>query len=123
MTRIFKYSFVLAAAAAMFVSCERKEKNATLRVTPQHHSRNIDSCMIYFKYNTHDKPTGPYDDSARCVSVNGKPVATFTNLKPGKYYLFGFGWDANGPYAVKGGAPYSISEEGTFDYILAVSEE
>lgn len=133
MNKYFKTILPVLFAASL-VSCERKEPepvivagkggNATLNVTPQHHGRNIDSCTIYIKYNTLDKPSNStYDDSAKCMQVNGKPVATFSGLKKGNYYLFGYGWDPQISLNVKGGAPKPIDQETTIDYNLAVSEE
>ncbi|MCD6062584.1 MAG: hypothetical protein K0R82_495 [Flavipsychrobacter sp.] len=128
-----KSIFYLAAGIVLsfsIISCEREDPdpiggkggNAVLKITPQHHSMNIDSCMVYIKYNTQDKPAS-FDDSTKCIMEGGKPVATFSNLKKGKYYLFGFGWDPSIGMAVKGGAPYTIKEESSQSYNLAVTEE
>lgn len=100
-----------------------KGGNATLRITPQHHSKNIDSCTVYIKYNTLDKPSGNYDDSARCVLIDSMPVATFTGLKKGKYYLYGKGYDPSIFQTVDGGAPYTISSETTLNLNLPVTED
>lgn len=127
----YKFFSVLFFVSCIFlISCERdgvdpiggKGGKATLRITPQHHGANIDSCMVYIKYNAQDKPA-LYDDSARCVKINGVPVATFSSLRKGKYYLFGYGWDPDIATPVKGGAPYEVKEETTLDYRLAVTEE
>jgi hypothetical protein len=131
MSKYFKSTILILLVAASLASCEREEPvsvggkggNATLNVTPQHHSKNIDSCMVYIKYNTLDKPTSAYDDSAKCVIVNGKPVASFSGLKKGNYYLFGFGWDPAIVMNVKGGAPKQITEETVISYNLAVTED
>src|ERR1700741_2137378 len=94
--------FCLAALSAS--SCSRTEEepksvggkggNATLKITPKHHDLNIDSCMVYIKYDAQDVPAS-YDDSAKAVMINNIPVATFAGLKKGAYYLFGKGWDAS----------------------------
>lgn len=118
------------ALSVALISCDREDPepiggkggNAVLKVTPQHHGKNIDSCTIYIKYNAQDKPA-TFDDSVKCVMEGGKPVATFSGLKKGKYYLFGFGWDPSIGMSVKGGAPYTISQESTQSYNLAVTEE
>lgn len=96
---------------------------ATLRITPQHHGKNIDSCTIFIKYNTLDMPAGGYDDSARCVLISGNPVATFSGLKKGKYYLYGRGYDTSIFQTVDGGAPYTISNEATISINLPVTED
>ncbi len=71
-----------------------KGGNAILKITPRHHGNQIDSCTIYVKYNAVDAPVnGRYDDSAKCILTGGIPVATFSGLKKGNYYLYGYGWD------------------------------
>ena len=102
-----------------------KGGNATLHVVPRHHGRQIDSCTIYIKYNAIDAPAnGLYDDSAKCVQVGGLPVATFTSLRKGNYYLFGYGWDPNStpPDHVRGGYAYPLTSETDQTLELAVSE-
>lgn len=98
-----------------------KGGNATLKVTPQHHTLNIDSCMIYIKYNATNTPDS-YDDSAMCVPQDGAPVATFTQLKKGNYYLYGKGWDPSIVQSVKGGLTYEITQEQTIHIFLPVTE-
>ena len=69
--------------------------NATLYVAGQHMSRDIDSCMIYIKYNATEEPklTG-YDDSAwAAVKDLGRPIAVFGHLTTGNYFLFAKGYD------------------------------
>jgi hypothetical protein len=81
---------------------------AVIKATPLHGVVLVDSCMIYIKYNTTSQPiNNVYDDSARCIPEAGKPVAIFTQLKPGYYYLYGKGWDGK---AVKGGTGWLISD-------------
>lgn len=119
------------SAMLMFTACERDDKqtvtvggkggNATLKVTPQHHGDNIDSCTIYIKYNAQDKPS-TYDEEVKCVMENGRPVATFTNLNKGNYYIFGKGWDPGIEQEVEGGIPYTITEETTKEITVPVTE-
>ena len=99
---------------------------ATLKATPRHHGRQIDSCTIYIKYNSLNPPLDSvYDDSARCVLVNGVPVATFAGLKAGSYYLYGYGWDPqlSPPQHVRGGIPWTITQETLQSTDVPVSEE
>src|SRR5690606_7697800 len=99
-------SAVVAIMFLMATSCGDKDNQTvietpvggkggavTLLVTPQHHERNIDSCTIYISYNATSKSR--FDDSAKCVMMSGKPVASFSGLKKGNYYLYGLGWDDN----------------------------
>ena len=103
-----------------------KGGNATLHITPRHHDKQIDSCTIYVKYNAVDTPAnGVFDDSAKCMQVAGVPIATFSGLRKGKYYLFGYGWDPSLTPAqhVRGGYAYSLTTETDQNIELAVSED
>lgn len=124
-----KLSLVALVATMFFTACERKEStpvagkggNATLKVTPQHHGDDIDSCTIFLKYNVLDKPSA-YDEEVKCVMENGKPVATFSNLHKGNYYVFGRGWDPEIEQNVEGGIPYTITEDKTINITVPVTE-
>lgn len=126
-TKTVKWLLPVAMIACL-ASCRKEDDkpiggkggNATLYVTPQHHDRNIDSCKIYIRYNA--KTAGAYNDSAFCVQVSGKPVATFGGLKKGDYYLYGSGWDAEIDESVIGGTSVTISEEKAYDIYVPVSE-
>jgi hypothetical protein len=124
--------FALLSACALLAltapACRDKETDqagkggkARLLVTPQHHGVNIDSCMVYIRYKSSDAPgDGRYDDSARCAPVNGKPVATFSELRKGNYYLYGRGWDPQISETVEGGIPYTIPDETEASYPLTL---
>ncbi len=126
-----RYKHILWAGLIALASCSKGSDDPapfTLEVTPKHHGRPIDSCMIYIKYNSVDPPAnGVYDDSARCVPLNGLPVATFSNVKHGNHYLYGYGWDPllSPPQAVKGGYAYPDPTDGKAVQTveLAVSED
>ena len=130
--------FVLGVTLIGFstiVGCNRPDNepgagkggSATLRITPVHHSTTIDSAVVYIKYNASDIPT-TYDDSVKCVMIGGKPVALFSGLRKGNYYIFGRGYDLGVPmdpagwFNVKGGMSYEIKEEVSLDIIVPVSE-
>lgn len=133
--KILNVVLVTAFAFYALASCKRKDPeppvvkniggkggNVTIYATPQHHDRNIDSCTVYIKYNAKTSAT-VYDDSVVCVQVNGKPVATFTGLKKGDYYLYGYGWDPKIAEVVKGGASFTADEEKAYDAFVPVTEE
>jgi hypothetical protein len=124
---------LLVSALISFQACNRGEDdpiipiagkggNATLRVTPMHHVTYIDSCKVYIKYNATEAPVS-FDDSAWCTAVGGKPIASFSQLKTGNYYLVARGWDTTIMEAVKGGVPYVITEEKIIDINLPVTED
>lgn len=122
---------IMGSATLFVTSCNRQDKsdgegagkggNATLRVTPRHHGINIDSCMVYIKYNS-SEIASTYDDSIWCVPSGGKPVATFSQLKKGNYYIYGKGWDPTIIQEVVGGIPFTITEEKTIDIEVPVTE-
>ncbi|MBN8670825.1 MAG: hypothetical protein ACK4EY_12480 [Flavipsychrobacter sp.] len=127
------YGYLLLAVSALSIyACRDKTSanpepiagkggNAILNIVAKHHSKNIDSITVYIKYNTQDA-TVVYDDSVKAVMKDNKPIATFTNLKAGKYYIYGFGWDPSISSAVKGGIPYTITEDKQLNITLPVSE-
>lgn len=89
-----------------------KGGTATLRIIPVHTGLDIDSCMIYLKYNADTYPE-KFDDSFKCKVEDGRPVATFTNLKRGQYYIYGYGWDIVRSQTVIGSRPYYITTNNT----------
>lgn len=125
----------IAAAASLFASCNRdymsydvreltasgRGGTAVLRVTPAHHDRLIDTGMVYIKYNTMNQAK-LYDDSAKIMLEGGKPVAVFSGLKGGNYYLYGKGWDRNINMEVIGGQAITVTQEGVYFINLAVTE-
>lgn len=98
-----------------------KGGSAVINATAKHHGKNIDSCTIYIKYNATNMPSS-YDDSVKCVMSNGKPVASFSGLKTGDYYLYGRGWDTSIHQTVVGGIQYTITSETAQDITVPVTE-
>ena len=97
---------------------------ATLNVTPRHHLQNIANARVYIKYNSKQEPA-VYDDSMDVEMVNGKPVASFTLMKEGDYYLFARGENPNIEdtiQTVSGGAYFIIPDtlEVAYDIYLDV---
>lgn len=92
-----------------------KGGNATINIMPQQNYADVDSCMVYIKYNTLDMPLA-YDDSTWVVTPkNGRPTGTFSKLKKGNYYLYAYGWNKYNSEIVGGGIPYTVST----DYVNA----
>ncbi|MCB9047759.1 MAG: hypothetical protein H6550_16610, partial [Chitinophagales bacterium] len=100
--------------------------NAGFRVTPNHNGIDIDSCMVYIKYDAAVVPVdGKYDDSVWCKMMDGKPVGSFDGLLPGNYYLLAKGWDLIRSQKVKGGLPFIILEENagtTHSFVLPIHQ-
>jgi hypothetical protein len=130
MKNLLKSTLATVAIATLLVSCTDKSTGplpggqgggATVNVTPQHHSVNINDCKVYVRYNASEK-AAKYDDSALCKLVNGKPVATFKGLRKGNYYFYGVGYDPNIAQKVTGGLPYTVASEKVWDIMLPVTE-
>jgi hypothetical protein len=95
-----------------------KGGNAMINLIPQQNYVDVDSCMVYIKYNTLDMPLS-YDDSVWVATPkNGRPTGTFSSLKRGNYYLYAYGWNKYNSEIVGGGMPYTI----TTDYVDAKVE-
>jgi hypothetical protein len=117
--------------AVSFIACNKGEDepalaggkggNATLHVDARHHTRAIDSCMIYIKYKAKDVPAF-YDDSMKVSGAAGLTTASFTGLTKGNYYLFAKGWDPSISHEVMGGLPFEIKEEMAYTVTVPVTE-
>lgn len=131
-------NFIAPAALLLaigFSSCDRTEPvelagkggNATIVAVPKHHSKYINDCTMYIKYNTNDLPSATfspsqYDDSLKCVTVDGKPSAGFTGLKKGKYYIYGVGYDPDIQMKVEAGKPVTITADQSYEVVIPVTE-
>ena len=95
---------------------------AVLVVTPTHRELNVDSCKIYIKYNAQDAPlNGAYDDSQSVKLQDTVPVAFFTGLLNGNYYIYAYGYHAAYFTNVKGGIGIKIAAQDTIRYLLPTS--
>ncbi len=95
-----------------------KGGNASFKITPNHNGIDIDSCKVFIKYDASVVPVnGQYDDSVWAVrddkNITKPPVATFSGLKPGNYYIYGEGWDIIRSQHVQGGLPFIIIQDNT----------
>ena len=98
--------------------------NAILHLYARHHALPIDSITFYVKFNSSDAPAdGNYDLSQKAEVVTpGNAYATINGLKKGDYYLFAQGWDTTINQTVRGGIPYTISDENEQSVIVPVTE-
>mgnify|MGYP001094799097 CR=1 FL=1 len=111
---------MLVFMALLIGACKKNEitgggygGSATLHVAAQHMARDIDSCMIYIKYNATEAPklTG-YDDSAwAAVKDLGRPLATFSSLTTGNYFLFAKGYDPVYQQGASGSMTVTVDRE------------
>lgn len=128
-----KTSSILSIFLLLFFvqSCKQKSSaglggNANLIINAKHHGLAIDSCTIYVKFNSVDAPSNlsDYDLSQTLIlDANNISSTTFKGLKKGDYYIYGQGWDPSIAEAVKGGLPYTISEEKDMNLTVSVTED
>jgi len=128
------YVLFLAVSASMF-SCTKKKADTTvagkggsasLMIYPQHHTvaKNLRNMKVFVKYNTSEPPSnGVYDDSATCTITDSISMGQFSGLTNGNYYLFGSGYDTSIFQNVKGGIPYTITQQAAQNVTLPVSED
>jgi hypothetical protein len=103
--------------------------NNDLVVSPQHHGAPIKSTSdykdtAYVKYNSLEFPGD--DPSLYDFIVTGKSgdsSIVITSLKQGNYYIFMAGFDHSINQRVKGGIPYTLTQEsGTLSLTVPVTE-
>lgn len=123
-------NFMLIAMLLIFVfGCTKKKSagwggNTTLVIKAQHHGATIDSGTIYIKFNATDAPSDNTYDAQQVLQLkdNGSILATFSGLKTGDYYIYGYCYDKGIANNVKGGIPYTIQQDGTIELIVPVTE-
>lgn len=124
------------AAVTVLASCVRKNEvidpeplpaggiggKATLRVTAQHHKKNINTGVVYIKYASKSMPVIDSFNATDTVDATN-PTAVFEKLTQGDYYLYAKGTDYNLPQGndeVMGGAHFRVIDtlEKTYDLYL-----
>ncbi len=129
-----KLFLLTAVLISMLSSCEHEQFEpvagkggaATIVVYPAHHgvTSSLDSVMVYIKYNTLNAPAdGKYDDSAACTYVNSLPMCSFPSLWNGNYYIYGKGYDYAIPGKIRGGLPFTVKAQQSFNFTLPLGEE
>jgi hypothetical protein len=94
---------------------------AALKVTPRHHTKDINGGVVYIKYDAlAGTSTTSYDDSAAVTFNDGRPMAIFDSLNAGNYYLYTTGLDNDS--LVRGGGSFTIIDSlgGTYNLYLDV---
>jgi hypothetical protein len=128
-----KYIYLHLLLALINAGCKPQSNNSiggkggsgSVAVYPQHHevAKNLVNMKVYVKYNTLDAPAGgAYDDSLSCTNHDSLSSSTFTGLKNGNYYFYGYGYDTSVNKNVKGGSPFTLSAQSTVSLEIAVSE-
>lgn len=116
---------ILALTCMACLSACRKNKitgggwggNAAIRVAGQHDGRDLDSCWIFIKYNATEAPkTTGFDDSAvAAVRDLGRPLAMFSHLTTGNYYLFARAYDPVYQQGATGSLVVTIDRDREYD--------
>ncbi len=82
---------------------------ATMRVIADANGIKVDSGKVYIKYDAVVIPANnQYDDSAKIIKVDGIPMAIFTELKEGNYFLYIKGWDIIRSQTIWGNMAYTL---------------
>lgn len=125
-------------ASALLISCTRKNDVITpptpptggkgglitLQVTPQHYNKDLNTAKVYIKYGAKTMPAmDSFDDSSKVDFTSGRPIAKFTSLTQGDYYLYAEGKDYDlkpGMEDVYGGAYFHVIDtlEKTYDLYI-----
>ena len=124
MMKCLIFILFIAAASLLVGGCKKPSSCAssgggisgtgTLSVTPTHLNLYVDSCIVYIKYGTLDAPAnGVYDDSQWCrlYAPDTIPVAVFSNLQSGLYYLYAKGYHPAYQAYVLGAVNYTMCNE------------
>ena len=95
---------------------------ATVNIIPYHNGFNIDSGVMYIKYNTLIYPDSTYDDSAMVKRIGNTNVARFFGLRSGDYFIYAEGWDNNTSERVWGLSTLIINDS-TSVYTLEIQTQ
>jgi hypothetical protein len=140
--RLSKITLGLFIACLVAAGCTRKNDivippefpiggkggKATLRITPRHHGKNIDSCVIRLAYDANNFSNKPWDEVKLVTMVDNKPTAIFDSLAPGHYFIYAEGYDplselTNGPVDVYGSGPFTVLDSnGKYEIYMDVNE-
>lgn len=130
----------LSLLSVLFLGCSKKDEtlcvageggSCDLILFPQHHEEPIVSQLNYLdsafiKFNTREFPG---DDKSKydliVVGDLGSDKVIIENLKCGNYFIYMTGYDQSISERVKGGIPFTISEEfvGTKNIVVPVTED
>jgi hypothetical protein len=133
---ILSIAILLGAVSTLLVSCKDENNckagtggNVTIVAFPQHHGKTIYNQgnypdTAYVKFNTQESPgLSPTDYDMIAVGDSGEDHVHIEGLKCGDYYIYMVGMDTTINERVKGGIPYSFSQEsGEIDLTIPVSE-
>ena len=117
--------FILLILIILFsLSCGKEGLGgkATISGRVIHHAQNIPNAIVYIKYGATELPgTSPsvYDDQ---VQAGTDATFIFEDLKPGNYYLFSVGYDADIFDSVFGGIGVELTRGEDLETFVPVTE-
>lgn len=114
-----KYVPLVFTITAVFVACKKKDKceagaggSVTIVAYPKHHGVSVRPYSAHIKYNTKDFPgVGPSSYDKTIDADTTENHIEIEDLKCGDYYIYMTGYDTAGAEMVKGGIPYTLSED------------
>jgi hypothetical protein len=126
-----QFPFLIFTALIFLVglyACQKRPSagfggNATLKISAKHHGTSIDSGKVYIKFNAKDVAESYDAETTINQSAPNQGMAVFEGMKPGDYYIYSTGWDPSISANVKGGIPFTIEEEKTYEIVLPVTEQ
>ena len=128
-SKVFKSLLLMLVFVTVLSGCKPSDPeftagkggNATFKILA-YHDELIDDLTLYVKYNAvsgpanmlvHDTSVNAtvFDDSVVAVkNITDTAFATFTQLKPGTYFIYAKGHATDGDL-VGGGTPFTVKEE------------
>lgn len=106
-----KYITTAFFAGILLLSACKKDGlggDASLGITAKHHGAAIPGTVIYIKYGAEEFPGEDLSLYDATATADNSGYALIDNLRYGKYYLYGVGYDSSVQAIVKGGAPFVI---------------
>jgi hypothetical protein len=127
-------SVLLLGFFTLFSACKKKSEcgagtGGSLTLVPKmiHHTRPINGCMVYIKFNTSEFPgedVSKYDLSYKADNI--KSEVSIPSLNCGDYYIYAVGIDSlldPTNWICKGGIPYSTDQkEGAINLNVYITE-
>ncbi|MGL5891850.1 MAG: hypothetical protein ACRC3B_18295 [Bacteroidia bacterium] len=101
---------VLFTVTLIFAGCKKDGTggNASLGITAKHHGAPIAGTVVYIKYGAEEFPGEDVSKYDASVTADNSGYAVIPNLRYGKYYIYGVGFDSSLQEIVKGGMPLKI---------------
>ncbi len=119
-----KKLFLICFSLLIITACHKEGigGKSTINGGVKHHEKPIPFSVVYIKYGATDFPgtdVTKYDDHTTC---DANANYEFKNLRKGKYYLYGVGWDNSIASQVTGGIPITVYYNKSYNTDVPVTE-